>query len=313
MRSNFFFGLFAVGVCALVSHGEPPARGGGQAAVAKAGVPDELEALNLASRELYAGGRARELAAVPVVILVAGDELILRKNGQRTAATVIPPGYHALKCIAHSTLALFGHLIHGPGQPLGAERLQKLREYRERLAAAGPAAERCGFDGETLVRQRRIIARGLAFCDRVLKEKQVAADDLTRYCRESRPDVLANAAAAARAQLVAVHRQVMAWKKEMTADEWNSLTVIVLGMQTPRVENASVQYFARLFGETSGEGRRVVYAEGLGDEDRALNLLGTLRLDGKLSVAVFNDRFRMYRDLLADAARPVIDELLAAP
>jgi hypothetical protein len=44
-----------------------------------------------------------------------------------------------------------------------------------------------------------------------------------------------------------------------------------------------------------------------------MNLLGTLRLDGKLSVAVFNDPFRMYRDLLADVARPVIDGILAAP
>jgi hypothetical protein len=95
----------------------------------------------------------------------------------------------------------------------------------------------------------------------------------------------------------------------MTAEEWGSLTVIVQGGQTPRAENAVVQYFARLFGETAGEGRRVVYAEGMWDEDKALNLLGTLRLDGRLSVAVFNDPFRLYRDLLADAARPVIDDL----
>ena len=84
-------------------------------------------------------------------------------------------------------------------------------------------------------------------------------------------------------------------------------------MQTPRVDNAAVQYFARLFGETRGEGRRVVYAEGLWDEEKAMNLLGTLRLDGKLSVAVFSDPFRMYRDLLADVARPAIDDILAAP
>ena len=44
-----------------------------------------------------------------------------------------------------------------------------------------------------------------------------------------------------------------------------------------------------------------------------MNLLGTLRLDGKLSVAVFNDRFRMYRDLLGNVARHTIDDILAAP
>jgi hypothetical protein len=46
---------------------------------------------------------------------------------------------------------------------------------------------------------------------------------------------------------------------------------------------------------------------------KAMNLLGTLRLDGKLSVAVFNDRFRMYRDLLGNVARHAIDDILAAP
>jgi hypothetical protein len=318
MRGRLFLGTLAIGFVMLGSHGQTPSEkptsgSEGQPAIAKRTVPEELEALNRATRNLYAGGRSLELSTIPAVILVSGDDLILRRNGKRVVATVIPPEYHALKSVAHSTLALFAHLAHEPGKPLGEERIQTLQEYRALLAAAGPAVEAYGFDPATLARQKRIIARGLEFIDAVLKEGQVAADDLAKYCRASRPDVLANAAAAARAQLVAMHRQVMEWKKDMTAEEWGSLTVIVQGMQTPRVENVAVQYFARLFGETSGEGRRVVYAEGLGDEEKALNLLGTLRLDGRLSVAVFNDRFRMYRDLLADVARAVIDDLLAPP
>jgi hypothetical protein len=318
MREWLFLGSLAIGWLMVGASGpmpvdQPKAGGEGQPVVATTKVPEELEALNHATRQLYAGGRALELATIPAVIIVSGDDLILRKNNQRVVATVIPPEYHALKCVAHSMLALFAHLAHQPDAPLSEERLQTLKEYRALLAAAEPAVERCGFDIATLARQKRIIARGLGFIDAVLKDGKVSADDLVRFCRASRPDALANAATAVRAQLVATHRQVMAWKKDMTAAEWASLTVIVLGMQTPRVENAAVQYFARLFGESSGEGRRVVYAEGLSDEAKALNLLGTLRLDGKLSVAVFNDPFRMYRDLLADVARPAIDELLAAP
>jgi hypothetical protein len=244
---------------------------------------------------------------------VSGDDLILRKKGQRVVATVISQQYHALKCVAHSVLGLFAHLSYQPGKPIGVERVKTLKEYRELLAAAGPAVEAFGFDAETLVRQKRIVTRGLVFIDAVLKDGQVSAADLQRYCRASRPDVLANAAGAVRAQLVATHRQVMEWKKDMTPEEWGSLTVVILGMQPPRVDNAAVQYFARLFGESTGEGRRVVYAEGLGDEAKAMNLLGTLRLDGKLSVALFNDRFRMYRDLLADVARLAIDDIVGPP
>jgi hypothetical protein len=313
---KLFLGTWAVALAVVCSYGQTPDNKpkptGERPSIALSSVPEELELLNRASRQLYAGGRARELAAIPAVIIVSGDDLILRKNGKRTSATVIPPQYHALKSIAHSMLALFTHLAHEPGRPLGAERVKTLQEYRLSLAAAAPAAERCGFDPETMARQKRIFAHGLAFIDTVLKDGQVSAEDLTKYSRSSRPDVLANAAQAARAQLAATHKQVMEWKKEMTDVEWSGLTVIVLGVQTPRVENAAVQYFARLFGETSGEGRRIIYAEGL-DEEKAMNLLGTLRLDGKLSVAVFNDPFRMYRDLLADVARAEIDNLLAPP
>jgi hypothetical protein len=59
--------------------------------------------------------------------------------------------------------------------------------------------------------------------------------------------------------------------------------------------------------------KRVVYAEGLSDEEQAVNLLGTRRIDGKLSVAVFNDPDRMYRDILADVARSAIDDILGSP
>lgn len=283
--------------------GEPPAKANE--------VPAGLVDLNRATLGLYAGGRARELATVPAVIVVSGNDLVLHKGGTRTAVSVIPPEYHALKCVAHITLGLFTHLAADQGQPLSVERFKALQQYRDLMTAATPAAEAFGFDPDTLARQRRMIDRSLGFANTVLRDGSVTADALAKYCRESRPDIMANCDGAAKAQLVAMHRQVMAWKKAMTADEWAGLTAVIPGRQTPRAENLAVQYFARLFGER-GEGRRVVYAEGL-DEDEALKLLGTLRLDGRLSVAVFDDPFRMYRDILADGARRAIDDILAAP
>jgi hypothetical protein len=313
MRARGLVGIVVAGLVALGSHGGPPAekpKAAEPAAGAKK-LPDQLGALNAAARQMYAGARARELASIPVVIVVSGDDLVLRKNGRRTVATVIPAEYHALKSVAHTTLALFGHLSEDPGRPLSEGRLKTLKEFQALVTAAGPAVEACGFDADTLARQKRLLARTEALAAKVIRDGQVSADDLTQFCRAARPDVVANGAGAVRAQLRATHTQVMAWKKDMTAEEWAALTVVVPGVQTARAENAAVQYFARLFGETAGEGRRVVYAESLWDEEKALHLLGTLRLDGKLSEAVFGDRFRMYRDFLADAARAAIDDLLA--
>ena len=65
-----------------------------------------------------------------------------------------------------------------------------------------------------------------------------------------------------------LHRQVCQWKAEMTPEEWNRVTVLIIGRQLPRKDNLAVQYFARLFGQ-NGEGKRLIYAEGLAEEPRA--------------------------------------------
>ena len=119
------------------------------------------------------------------------------------------------------------------------------------------------------------------------------------------PLLMANAAAAARAALDLLHRQVCEWKGQLTPQEWDKLTVIVVGRQLPRKDNMAVQYFARLLGQP-GEGKRLIYAEGLGDEPRSLDLLATHLVDTQVAIDFFNDPNRMARDLLSEAGAAII-------
>lgn len=316
MRGRLLFGGLLAGLLAFSPPGPSPAEKG-QALVAEQPgaarkVPAELVALNSASRSMYASARKQELSAIPVVIVVNGDDLVMHRKGKRTVATVIPAEYHVLKSVAHTALGLSTYLAYEGDRPLNEERRKTLTEYQALLAAAEPVVEKFGFDADTLARQKRILGRAKDITARILKDGKVSADEVTKFCRVSRPDLRANAEAAARAQLVATHRQVMAWKKDLTPEEWSTLTAIVMASgPTARSENAAVQYFGRLFGETSGEGRRVVFTESTYDEEQAMNILGTLRLDMKVGAFVFGDNFRLYRDFMADGARIVIDDLLA--
>jgi len=103
------------------------------------------------------------------------------------------------------------------------------------------------------------------------------------------------------AQLDALHAQVNQWHRTMKPEEWKTLRVVNIGSQMPRASNVVTQYFARLFNE-KGEGRRIIYAESLWDEAKALNLLATHQLDSQIGTAFFNDDTRMNRDLLSDIA-----------
>ena len=271
---------------------------------------DPLLNLNNASRMFYTLAKQQTLAKNGPVLIVIGDDLVLRKGEQRTQARVIPEIYHTLKTFDHIPLALDVALTAHAGEtPLGEDFLNELRDYRGLFPAAGERIDKVGLDAELSARQKTIIASCAQFVDSVLDRRQCSPAERIAFTRKMTPLLMANASAAARAALDSLHRQVCEWKGQLTPQEWNMLTVIVVGRQLPRKDNLSVQYFARLLGQ-SGEGKRLIYAEGLGDESRSLDLLATHLVDTHVAIDFFNDPNRMARDLLSDGARDYLPLLL---
>jgi hypothetical protein len=288
----------------------PPPRAEG---VGEKGPPakplDALAALNAASRAAYAWAREAALERGGPVVLVEGDQLVLRHSGRRTAVRYNPPLYHDLKAFSHVPLALHSFLAAAGEGPLGARHLDELEAYRGKMLAARKALPGLKLSKEQRARQEKLLTESLDFLAGVLRRKKLDEKALLAYVRGVRPLLDANAREAARAQIDGLDRQMRAWKAELSEKEWGRLTAVVMGPQMPRKDNLAVQYFARLLGEV-GEGRRVVYAEALFDEAKALNLLGTRRVDTRLGKDFFDDPRRMHRDLLGDAAREYLDERL---
>jgi hypothetical protein len=118
-----------------------------------------------------------------------------------------------------------------------------------------------------------------------------------------------NVAEATRAQLDATHVQVSAWRRDLGPQQWSRLHVVIIGPHMPREDLVVMQYFLRLLREPV-EGGRVLYAESLWDEPKALDLLGTHLLDGSVGEAFFGDSMRMHRDLLGNSAREYLRRLV---
>ena len=84
--------------------------------------------------------------------------------------------------------------------------------------------------------------------------------------------------------------------------------VVVNGPKTARVGNLIQQYFNNLLGEGSAD-IRVLYAEGAWDREAVTKMLASVVTDRRLSMDVFAQRYRMERDLLADAAEARLLEM----
>jgi len=276
-------------------------------------IADPLQSLTNMSRVLYTLAKQNALTHSGPVMIVAGDDIVLRNGENRTSARFVPDIYHTLKTFDHIALTIDVTLAAcGDGSPIPEDVLHDLREYRVLFPAARERIATCGLDAEQRERQKTIVDACSEFLDSVLEQRTCTAAKRIQFTRRLAPLLMANAGAAARAALDSLHRQVMAWKADLSPDEWSKLTVLVIGRQLPRRDNLAVQYFARLLGER-GEGKRIIFAEGLGEEPRALDLLATYRVDTQVGIDFFNDPGRMTRDLLCDAAREYLPLLCDGP
>jgi hypothetical protein len=273
-----------------------------------AAAPDPLAAVNDTFRAAYRRAREEALSRTGPVILVEGDDLVLKFGLERSKVTYVPKEYHALKAVAHIPLTIHVLLDSVTGQPLDETRLHDLRVFRDQVLATLPVMESTFPDEKQRQRQKQIVRESRGLLDSVLKNGKISEQALTAFRDRVRPLIDSSVAEAAKVQLDALNAAVKAWKGKLTEDEWKQLTVVVMGSQMPRKDNAAVLYFARLLGEP-GEGRRIIYAEALWDEQKALDLLGTHRLDARIGEAFFKDPTRMSRDLLGPAARAYLDEL----
>jgi hypothetical protein len=291
--------------CAVRGLGTP-----GQAT--QAPTPDPLLALNDAFREAYARCRQQFIDRSGPILVLEGDNLVLIRDGKRTEVRVIPELFHTLKAVSHVPLAEYVLLTPIAGMPLDEATIKNLQVYREHVVRAEATLTTRGLPAAILRRQQEIIKSSLAFLDLVLQRKQVTTAEIETFTREQGPRLLANASDAAHAELDALEKQIKAWKPTFSETEWDKLHVIVMGSALPRVGNLAVQYFAHVLHE-KGEGKRILYAEALFEEKRAVNLLGTHLVDAEIGTSFFDDATRMHRDLLADVATEYLKKMPAQP
>ena len=226
-------------------------------------------------RAAYHDARSRALANAGPIILIDGDHAVLIVGAGREQALIRDARYHEIKQMAHGALGVFAALADVDG-PLPAGRAETLRGLRESVAKTGAST---------------------AFVDGVLAAGACKRADLDAWAREMGPKLLAAAQQAAALELAALDGAVKRWQTDL-GDRWARLHVVVIGSHMAREHEIALDYFLHALGEPA-EGGRVVYAESLWEEPRALELLGTHLIDAQVGAAFFGDPMRLHRDLLS--------------
>jgi hypothetical protein len=273
---------------------------------------DPLVALNNQFHDDYRRARIDKLAEAGPVVLVGFGSLALVRGKSRVEVPFPPAIYQRLKEVAHVPLLTFVMLEGTNGRPFDAVRKAEVRYVRELVEASLQTLDRDGFPETLIDRQRSILEITRGYLDGVMKDGKASSEALTDFARRTGPLMLANADDAASAHLHALDAQMTAWRSELTLDDWKTMHVVVMSAHMARDREIAMQYFTRLLDEPT-EGHRLIYAEGLFDESKALDLLGTHLLDGSASLAFFADPMRLHRDLLSDGATKALRTMNVRP
>ena len=158
--------------------------------------------------------------------------------------------------------------------------------------------------------QYDIIDLSVNYLEKILKDKFVDEIQLQDFCQQARVLFTINIELAARAQLDMLDSKMRPWYEDRFDDnERRLLKVVIMGPKTARYGYLEKSYFYALFGERY-EGKHIIYAESVDDEQKALQILGIWLLDARAGASFFDgDSERLHRDLLADAANKHIKRL----
>ncbi|HET7542657.1 MAG TPA: hypothetical protein VFK05_22455 [Polyangiaceae bacterium] len=262
---------------------------------------DALKAGNEVFHEAYSGARDGVRQQVPILVVLPG-ELALHRQNRRQCMVYSRPAFARAMSAAHIAVALFALTGRDTNPDLRGAGVGQLIDH---ISAALEGASRS--TAPPIAEIDVLLQRCLLFA-KLVRESTVDEAERAEFARDAGPRILRITESATREQISGLHDAVEAIFGQLSSREQAELQVVVVGDHQARVRSLGMQYFKRRFHEGNAD-QRVTYGENVEDEQEAISLVATRRLDQCIARAFFGDEHRLQRDVLGDAAKRCLDEM----
>jgi hypothetical protein len=262
-----------------------------------------MEAGNQVFHEAYGGARDGVRHQVPVLVVLP-TELALHHQDQRRAFPYTRPAFAEAKSAAHIAVALFALTCT---ESKGTQARAGIGRLFGHISAALEVAPRARREPVNEAIQQ-LLERCLRFARSA--NEQVPSEHLRQqFASDAGPRILHITELATCEQIAGLHEAAEASLRTLSPEDQATLQVVVVGDHQARARSLGMQYFKRRLHEQPGVDQRVTYGENITDEEEALSLVATRRLDKRIAQAFFGDENRLERDVLGDAAKRCLDKM----
>lgn len=301
---------FTVGVCALLLAFVQMPSWAQTHSISPATVSAELADLNTGFITLYRAQNAAVLAQLPLIVIVNYDGVIAIERTQKTQYA-FSPGHDEMKTALHAALAYQGLMneLAGPNSTMtwrDAERflssLVELMLLIEQTQASATAQQ-----GATAV-----IAKLQQATRAAIAQQKVTLKDIAATLSSVEPEVMAVNNEIGQSLINAMMATLQAIKEKVTPAVWEKVIVVVPGPATARVNNLGVAAAAAVLGEAA-LGKQIFYSEAIYDDEGIVRYVQTLMRDKHFSTLMFDQPYRMWRDVLSETAEKYLNDNTGAP
>ncbi len=266
--------------------------------------PKGLQAGDDVFHEAYGATRNGARHEVPILVVLP-TELALHYRKDRRGFPYSRPSFDRAKAGAHIAVALFALTCTESLEARTRDQLSRLIEHTAgALRELDEAADLPPIDVE--------IRSLLETCQRfaaAARERVATEAERSEFAGHAGPRILRITELATCEQIAGLHEAVDRALGRVSTEDRQRLQVVVVGDHQARTRSLGMQYFQRRFREQPGMDERVTYGENIADEEEAIALVGTRRLDQLIARAFFGDEKRLQRDVLGDAAKRCIEQM----
>lgn len=263
---------------------------------------DPVARLNATFRALYGANRDGLLADVPLAALtLIGTGEIWRVEYGRLATSYSPVEVlPKVKGLMHAVLGahgVWGCMLRPRDAAMATEAAQQLN------AALGEAMARVSTElpAELADPARAVLAELKTLAEGWSAGLPATADQLPAAMRRVNPQLEQVIRAVGAAAFDSLTRSFQAFRDDSKPDHWRQCFVGVCGPGQGRRDNIEIAAALSVMGRDA-LGTRLLYLENALTIPDGLRFLAAAIVEKDLGQAVFDDPYRMWRDLLADAA-----------
>jgi hypothetical protein len=269
-----------------------------------ADVASTLRALNQSFIASYHAQNKMVRSALPPIIVIRSDSISLL-NQDKTTIYAFSSQIQEVKSALHATLGFQGLMRVAAVNP-SPQIWADLMQFDQQLSELRPLLQQSRADQATRDETHAAVDIMQAAVQKALAQRSVSDKSVREALGQARPHLMKAVEQIGQVSIAQMMDVLRAVEQSMSASQWSEVIVVVPGPATARVDNLAIASAIEILGQ-SALGRRIFYSEGVYDDKAIEAYVLMLKRDQGLSDMLFDDPYRMWRDVFADVSRQYVE------